>query len=442
MSELPAQFIENMRRMMPEEEFPAFLRSFDAPCARAVRSRLGSDTFPPDAEDAVPWCEAGHYLPPSSDAGACVLHEAGAWYLQEASAMVPAQVLAPRPGEKVLDLCAAPGGKSTQLAMLMQNEGLLVANEIVPSRAKILSSNIERMGCTNTIVTNAAPQQLSRVWPSLFDRILVDAPCSGEGMFRRHPEARAEWNADSPSLCAERQLSILDHAARMLRPGGRLVYSTCTFNDLENEGTVQAFLTAHPEFSLVPFSLPGLPACQGYLHIWPHQVRGEGHFCALFEKSADTEGVPVREAALPRPAKAEQPICDAFLRENIAVPVRADALFMGRAVRLPSFVPVLDGVRVLRLGLHLGEIKGKLFFPDHALAMALPCVRRFDVTEEQAVCYLRGEVINADVPFSGFCAPVYKGFQLGFGKASDGQIKNHYPKGLRRDLTQMKARNG
>lgn len=427
----PEGFLEQMKQMLGDA-FPAFLRSYEDAPARAVRTRDGR--FPFDAGENVPWEERGRYLPFFSRSGAEILHEAGAWYLQEASAMIPARVLAPEKGDKVLDLCAAPGGKSTQLSSLIGDGGLLVCNEYVPARAKILSSNVERMGCRNCVVVNAPPEKLSARWPGYFDRILVDAPCSGEGMFRRHPEARREWTASAPQACHERQLAILHEAAKMLRSGGRMVYSTCTFNSCENERTVERFLRDHPGFELVPFGVPGVGECEGMMHFYPHLMRGEGHFAALMQKT-EGEEKPCAEGNWPRPERALLSMAEAFLREKMPSCPRPDGLFGTKMTVLPSFLPPLDGIRVLRAGLRVGEASGKVFLPDHALSHAIACEQTVPLTREQAFAYLRGESIPWDGSLKGFCVVSYDGCSLGFGKISDGQIKNHYPKGLRRDLS-------
>lgn len=434
MNAFPAGWIEQLAPLLGGE-LPIFLRSYAQAPARAVRMRQG---VPPlrEAQGPVPWGENAWYLPPDSAAGAAPAHEAGGYYLQEPSAMAPAAALRPQPGEKVLDLCAAPGGKSTQLAAFMRGDGLLICNEPVPGRARILARNLERMGVQNAVAVCALPEELSPRWPAFFDKILVDAPCSGEGMFRRHPETRQEWSAAAPAGCAQRQRQILDHAAAMLRPGGRLAYSTCTFNATENEGVVEGFLSAHPEFSLVPFALPGLPPCDGTLRLWPHRVRGEGHFTALLEKKEDAPS-PRRPKAAPgapfSPADASsRALADPFLRDHIADPLSVDADFAGHLVMLPEGLPPLQGVKVLRLGLQLGEIRGKFFLPDHALALACAPKRPLPVTEDEARLFQQGHPLPVSSALHGYYTPTWQGLSLGWGKASGGQLKNHYPKGLRR----------
>lgn len=429
----PPAWIEQLKPLLGGQ-LPDFLESLRQPPARGVRMRPGLPPLP-EAQEAIPWAENGWYLPLDSDAGSRPLHEAGAYYLQEPSAMAAAAALHPRPGERVLDLCAAPGGKSTQLAAYMAGEGLLVCNEPVPARAKVLSRNMERMGVKNSVVVSALPESLSPLWPGYFDGILVDAPCSGEGMFRRHPETRQEWTPASPAGCAQRQQHILRHAAGMLRPGGRMVYSTCTLNETENEGVIRAFLRENPAFRLIPFQLPGLPGCGGMLRLWPHQIRGEGHFVALMEKQAASSSngpLTPRPAPLPAPGKAETALAMDFLKRHMASFPLPNADFAGHLAAVPADMPPLKGIRVLRAGLHLGEIRGRVFLPDHALALACPTLCPLAVDAREAAAYQRGEGLPVPEDRKGFCVPTLDGLSLGWGKAVDGLLKNHYPKGLRR----------
>lgn len=363
--------------------------------------------------------------------------------------MLPAAVLAARPGETVLDLCAAPGGKSTQLGAAMAGQGTLVCNEPVPARAQVLSRNLERMGVTNAAVICAEPERLAQAWPQLFDAVLVDAPCSGEGMFRRHPEARLEWDEGAPERCARRQRRILESALTMLRPGGRLCYSTCTFSPEENEQTVHALLAAHPELEPAPFQAQlsnerALAAPQGTLRLYPHEVAGEGHFVALLMKTAlaaDEAGLAGRPAALLPPdralATAPRPAMEAyaaFAQSAASGSLPAPNAALGDVLLCAPPLPPLQGLRVLRAGLHLGRTKGAVFAPDHALALAAPPnpLHSFPLDEPGARAYLRGETLPAPPEARSYGTVTYCGLALGFVKASDGQLKNHYPKGLRR----------
>lgn len=446
---LPEAFVSRMRSQLgPDAD--AYFAALEAPYQRGLRLNPRKP-LQPQAQSAVdgllepiPWHAAlGRYLTPESVAGADPLHEAGAYYLQEPSAMAPVSVLAPKPGERVLDLCAAPGGKSTQIADALQGEGLLVCNEPVPGRAKILSRNIERMGVCNALVVSAAPETLAPLWPQAFDAVLVDAPCSGEGMFRRHPETRSEWTEQSPAGCAARQSRILACAARMLRPGGRLVYSTCTLNYEENERVIAALLASDTQFHVMPFSLPAgvgrvLDAPEGMLRLYPHQVRGEGHFVALLGKRGQAASHAPFAPAADRLAAPDKPLLAAYNEfaksfQPACLP-RANAQLGAFLISCPE-LPPLAGIKTLRAGVQLGALKGKVFAPDHALAMALPlppALPALPLTHEQALLYQRGEALPAPDALAGYALATYMGLPLGFGKASGGQFKNHYPKGLRR----------
>jgi len=414
------------------DELPAFLHALEEPCQRGIRlnPRKQAQQQPQGLGEPVPWAANGYYLSYESNAGAVPLHEAGAWYLQEPSAMLPAAVLAPQPGEKVLDLCAAPGGKSTQLAAAMAGQGLLVCNEPVPKRALILSRNIERMGVTNALVVSAMPDKLAARWPEGFDAVQVDAPCSGEGMFRRHPETRAEWSPENAAGCAKRQAEILDAAALLVHPGGRMVYSTCTLNPVENEDTVAAFLQRHSDFTLTPFRLPGADAPEGMLTCYPHLMRGEGHFVALLHRQGQGTAVLPLDTSLPAPGKDQRQVYGSFAGKHAPAPTH---LLGDTLVSLPD-CPDVRGLKVLRCGMHLGSVKGKLFQPDHAWAVAdvSPDFPHVVLTDEQAVLYLRGEALTVPDALKGWVLAEYDGLCLGWGKCSDGQMKNHYPKGLRR----------
>lgn len=457
MNTLPEAYIAQMKRLLGEAGFFAYEQSLSQPVTRALRVNLllrpdGSLPCPVEGVgEAVPWAKGCCFVEGDARPGLSPLHEGGLFYLQEPSALSAVSVLAPQPGERVLDLCAAPGGKSTQIAGLMQGRGLLVCNEPVPSRAQILSRNVERMGVRNAIVTSAMPAQLDPRFPAFFDRILVDAPCSGEGMFRRQPEARDEWSAGSPRGCADRQLEILEAAAKMLAPGGALVYSTCTFNDTENEGVLARFTAAHPEFALEAFELPGLPSgSRGYVHLYPHEIRGEGHFVSLLRKAPDAPGAPENEEK-PRRAvkpargrgeqakKAQQPAI-AVPEDVLAPGVSFDRLHAagGSLWALPEGLDDLsrlDGLRVLRTGLLLAHAEGRRAEPDHALAMALtPCeaARTAELDEAQALAYQAGETLELGDLEPGYTLLTLRGVSLGFGKQAGGVMKNHYPKGLRR----------
>lgn len=472
---LPEKFLERMQNMLGEE-YPAFLESLSGKRYRALRlnplkTRIqeGKEKLP-FTLSPVPWTKNGFYYEEEEQPGKHPYHEAGLYYIQEPSAMAPvpclmeerASVVAiperreePALPERVLDLCAAPGGKSTQIAEYMRGRGMLITNEIHPQRAKILSENIERMGISNAIVLNETPESLSKRFIAFFDRILVDAPCSGEGMFRKNDNAGEEWSEENVALCAERQDGILDCAATMLRPGGRLVYSTCTFAPAEDEGSVSRFLETHPDFYL-----------EKEERLMPHKVKGEGHFLAVLHR----EGGQLKSAAAAGTEKSlSLKDCREFLdfaKEALAIP--AEELTEGKILlrfgeqlyMAPAETPSLRGLKVLRPGLHLGTVKKNRFEPSHALALFLKkgqavhavnlagdgiAVRKYlegqtltigagcDV--EMAHIITRGRMAaeqeNVSLP-KGWCLVCVDGYSLGWGKAAGAVLKNHYPKGLRK----------
>ncbi len=435
---LPAPFSDSMRALLGDEAAP-FFRALEAPYAAALRL----NPFRPGAEEAslpftdetVPWCPAGRYIRPDTRPGLSPLHAAGAYYIQEASAMAPAAALDAQPGELVLDLCAAPGGKSGQIAGALAGRGALIANEPDAARARLLAATMERLGVANALVTNAWPQELAARFPETFDAILVDAPCSGEGMFRREPDSRLEWREGSPAGCAARQAGILDQAALMLRPGGRLVYSTCTFNRAENEDTVSAFLDRHPDFAPEDFALPGVgESKEGCLRLWPHRVRGDGQFAARLRKAGSpAPAAPIRPGRIDRDIQARLAELKALApgwEGHVETPrflLRGDVL-----CALPGALPEFTGLKAPRCGLHLCRLGRGYIEPDHALAMALrpnEAARSAEFDEAQALRLLSGE--TAESAFKGWTLLTHRGMPLGWGKASGGVMKNHIPKGLR-----------
>lgn len=454
---LPKEFSERMKEMLGGE-YGEFLACWEKEKYQGLRVntlKAGAEELPeksPFTLSPVPWARDGWYYQASDQPGKHPYHEAGVYYIQEPSAMAPVEWLDVKPGERILDLCAAPGGKSTQIAARLQGEGLLVSNEIHPARAKILSENVERMGIRNAMVTNESPERMAEVFPGYFDRILVDAPCSGEGMFRKNTEACGEWSPENVILCAQRQDIIMDCAAAMLRPGGRLVYSTCTFAPLENEGTVSRFLSRHPDYSIICVDQaegmePGradwvdAPA-QGLertVRLWPHKLKGEGHYGAALRKAGPEDGFcrgfPVNgiEKSVQWKDCGEYP---AFQKEYLKVSWEGGYLKYGDQLYLiPPNMPAVKGLKVLRPGLHLGTLKKNRFEPSHALALALrpqESVRCWNLSADdpRAAAYLRGETFPA-AGEKGWYLIAVDGYSLGWGKLAGGVMKNHYPKGLR-----------
>lgn len=428
---LPKEFLIRMQKQLAEE-YPAFLQSLERP--RAVALRLnpmkGAQPSLPFELQGVPWEPNGYYYDTQAHPGLHPYHEAGVYYMQEASAMSAVALLNPKPGEKICDLCAAPGGKSTQIAGRMMGEGFLLCNEINPKRAKILSRNIERMGVGNALVTNEHPQTLENKYAGYFDRVLIDAPCSGEGMFRKEEAAITDWSEDTVRMCANRQREILHSGAQLVRPGGRLVYSTCTFAPEENEETVDAFLQTHPEFSPEPVDAPWFtPVGEGMFRLWPHRLFGEGHFVAVFRK-ADGEAAELtlqKAVDLPKEWKA-------FASElAIDLPEGKAVQFGQNLYWAPLGMPDIKGIKVVRPGLELGEITKGRFVPAHALALWLKTatnMQDYSADSQSIKAYLHGDVIPSDV--KGWCLVTVDNCTLGWGKGDGKILKNHYPKGLRR----------
>ena len=431
MHDLPKLFIQNMKKQLPENEWEAFFAVYNEKPYKAVRlnplkgDRQSLAKLLPFLGESVPWEENGFYTG-KEKLGGNPFHFAGLFYSQEPSAMSAAPLLEVQAGERVLDLCSAPGGKGTQLASKMQGEGIIVLNEPISSRAKILSQNIERMGITNAVVCSELPEKLYEKFVGYFDKILVDAPCSGEGMFRKNAdEALSEWSEENIALCTERQKKILNEATKMLRKGGRLVYSTCTFATAEDEGQVCDYLKNHPEMRLLKQE-----------KLYPHKIKGEGHFVALFEKTDGEEGKPLR-ALRPAVGRASEQAYRDFEKSALAS-YKAKNLHEVNGVlyALPDSVFDWKGLQVLRVGVRLGEVKNGRFEPNHSLAVALKkeaFKNAVDLaeTDGRVEKYLRGETFEAEIQ-NGWCAVCLAGYPLGWGKAVNGTVKNHFPKGLRK----------
>ncbi len=429
---LPTDFLQRMKIQLGEE-FSDYLESLERPRAVALRLNPLKGQAPqlPFAKESVPWEPMGYYYDPEARPGLHPYHEAGVYYLQEASAMSAVAMLDPQPGERICDLCAAPGGKSTQIAGRLAGEGFLLCNEWSPKRAKILSRNIERLGIANALVTNAHPQALAEKYPGYFDRVLIDAPCSGEGMFRKEEAAVTDWSQETVQMCARRQKEILHSGADLVRPGGRLVYSTCTFAPEENEQMIMWFLENHPQFTSETIYAPWFtPAGEGMFRLLPHKLLGEGHFVAVLRKSGTQEAqMPsmVKEEPLPKEWKA-------FARElGITLPAGKAVMFGQNLYWVREETPDLRGIKVVRPGLELGEIKKDRFEPAHALALWLhhaAVIENVAAESAEIKAYMNGQTIPSCQ--KGWCLVQVDGFSIGWGKGDGRVLKNHYPKGLRR----------
>ncbi len=420
---LPEDFKARMRLQLGAE-YDAFVSEYEKPPLHGFRVntlKISADELHslfPFSLGTVDWCPTGFYCDAAARVGKHPASRAGLLYSQEPSAMVAVEELNPLPGERVLDLCAAPGGKSTHIAAKLCGEGLLLANEISAQRTAALCENLERMGVKNAVVTNMPPKNLEKHFPLFFDKILVDAPCSGEGMFRRDSEAARCWSAEHVRSCALRQLNILGSAAPMLRGGGTLVYSTCTFSCEENEEVCEKFLKSRPDFTLVSSR-----------RIMPHTHKGEGHFAAKFVKKGNER--------LDRPAlseAADASLYRKFAEENLFAPPDGNfTAFGGRLYLTPENFGSLDGLKIMRAGLYLGENKKGRFEPSHALCMSLKkdgFVRTVSLSDAETDEFYSGAALTVGAG-RGYCAALWNDFPVGWGKTVDGVFKNHIPKYLR-----------
>lgn len=481
MMNLPIEFEKKMKAFLGNE-WDDFLYSYDNNRFQALRFNTLKVQSPEERmrilkvlgispDKKVSWADEAYYFDENVRPGKHPYHEMGLYYIQEPSAMSAAALLAPKPGMRVLDLCAAPGGKSTQLATYLGDSGLLVSNEINTQRSRILSQNIERMGIKNAIVTNEDSFVLASHFPGFFNAIQVDAPCSGEGMFRKLPEAIEQWSMENVAICAARQKEILDNAAVMLKPGGTIVYSTCTFSKEENENVIEYFLERHPDFTLEEME-----------RFWPHKVDGEGHFVAKLvrrgsvnELGADYDVCEdscnkVEDTGLkadrktkknknsknrknetkPALTKENMKLLSEFLDETISEDMAAWiknsrlVMFGEQLYRLPDMEVDIKGLKVQRAGLHIGEFKKQRFEPSHSLALALKLSEAKNVVkltwdDPQTTGFFNGQsVMLSDEQTAeckkGWALVCVDGYTAGWGKVNGTQVKNHYPKGLRNKI--------
>ncbi|MBQ7314456.1 MAG: hypothetical protein IJW83_00395 [Clostridia bacterium] len=451
---LPDGFLKRMRPLLGEDFAPLIEALTEQEPVRAMRRTSKGRSLSPDAllsdfaPTPVPYEADGFYFV-GEGIGHTPAHHAGAIYVQDPGAMAAVAAVDIAPDARIVDLCAAPGGKSSQAQRALGEDGFLLANEIHPSRAKTVVSNVERLGMLRTMVTNLDTGTLCSLYDGYFDLAIVDAPCSGEGMFRKNEQALTEWSEEGVARCAERQAVILDHAATMVRPGGRILYSTCTFSPEENELCIDAFLDRHPDYTLVaphprvlPYTKPGLDL--PYKHIqqvdfcrrfYPHIAPGEGQFFAVLQRTdgANLSTMLYKDASFPC-QKTQKACIESFLKEHIDRPASLELRIVGdRPVLCPRGIAVPPRA-VFSAGVLVGEVRGERVLPHHQLFSALGHAFRRSVElhdgDERIAAYLRGEEI-ADVGDDGFCAVRYEGVTIGGGKRSGHRVKNHYPKGLR-----------
>ncbi|MGN0367251.1 MAG: RsmF rRNA methyltransferase first C-terminal domain-containing protein [Wujia sp.] len=454
--ELPVLFEENMKTLLGEE-YDSYKECLDHPMYHGIRvntSKISVEEFlkiQPFHLKPIPWCENGFYYDETVDKPSKhPFYYAGLYYIQEPSAMTPANVIPVTPGDRVLDICAAPGGKSTELAAKLKGKGILVSNDISASRAKALLKNLEVFGIENALIVSEAPYKLAERFPAYFDKILIDAPCSGEGMFRKSVSMITAWENNGNQLFADLQRQILEQAVKMLKPGGTLLYSTCTFAPLENEQSIEYLLSLDESLELVDFEKyqdfdcghpqwgnTGNEELKKCARLWPHKIEGEGHFVCLVKKQGITSNqsnygdYAIRKAKLPDFVREFLSHVNRPFTEN-RFEISADKLYY-----IPESFPQVKGLRILRCGLYMGEIKKNRFEPSQSLAMVLKdeefdnCLH-LDTDDQRVLRYLKGETIDYGEDIKdGYVLVCVDRYPLGWGKASRGSLKNKYLPGWR-----------
>ncbi len=452
---IPEAFKVRMKNMLGDD-YADFIAALE--CGEAVRgARVNlvkcDEGYIPDIDglhaEKIPYAAAGYILRGEGAVGHSAEHHAGMIYMQDPGAMAALTALDISPEWWVADLCAAPGGKSSQIAERLGEGGFLLSNEYVPKRAKIMVGNFERLGISRAMVTSLDTAKIAELYREAFDLVVADAPCSGEGMFRKSEEARSEWSVGAVVACATRQGEILDNAYKILKCGGKLLYSTCTWSREENEGAVLAFLKRHPDMRLIPVkeelaqaTRAGIEVEVGYnlglaRRFYPHISEGEGQFIALMEKCGEpsyTQTILYKES-VKAPSREEMRVVEDFFRDNLT-----DRPY-GRLIKsqeniliIPHGCPLIP-YSVFMSGVLVGEVRRGILHPSHhffsVYGRLFKIQINLDKTDLRCESYLRGEEIDADVGRSGWCAVMYRDVPLGGGKVSGGRVKNHYPKGLR-----------
>ncbi len=459
--EYPKEFLSRMEELLGDE-MPDFLGASLSDATRALHVneiKTTPDTLCSRLDfslSTIPYASDGFYLESEERAGRHPLHHAGGFYMQEPSAMAPVTCLPLYAGMRVLDLCAAPGGKSTQVANRIGPEGLLVSNEIMSARAAVLAGNLERMGLTNAVVTNTDAATLAARYPAAFDAVVVDAPCSGEGMFRKDPVAVENWNLGNVDVCAARQREILPYAVQMMRPGGYLLYSTCTFSLQENEEMLAWLLSTCPDLTLLPVPQAVVASTHAAVYLtdcdpavaeaiascarrfYPHTGRGEGQFMAVMQRSADADTAPaprkLKHDVTPltrEEARVWEDFCRQTFRADVALPV--PQMFKGSITLLPFDLRTAADITYAR-GVRAGRVEKGRLIPDHWLfsAYGRAFARTIDLAPDdpRTTAYLRGETFPCELT-DGWACVLVAGCPLGGIKVTGGIAKNHYPKGLR-----------
>jgi len=448
---IPSDFKKKFQALMEPWEYDEFISALSCERVTGIRvNRLKVNlaewySMSPFKVEPVPWADGGYYLGEEERPGIHPYYHAGLYYIQEPSAMFPPGLLETGPNDRVLDLCAAPGGKTVGLAMDMHNKGFILSNDINPKRIKALVKNIELFGIVNTVVANESPERLASVYEDFFNKILLDMPCSGEGMFRKDPEACKSWNRYKAEEMQSMQRKIFDSAYRMMAPGGTLVYSTCTFSPEENEQNVSWALEKYPDLYLKeikktggiesgrPDWSDGNAELLKTARLWPHKVRGEGHFAALFGKQGIYRGYDSVDYPRTEPVKSFLEFCDGMLH---TIPSGAYELRGAEFHMPPSGYVNHYGIKTIKTGLYLGFEAYEKFEPSQSFAMALEWsnIKRkesFSVNDADLIRYLRGETLSR-YGEKGYIALGVEGYPIGWGKIEENGLKNLYPKGWRR----------
>jgi len=457
---LPLEFLEKMKKLLGEDEYRNFMDSFDKPRFYGLRIntlKIRVEDFikiSPFKLTPVPWTKDGFYYSGDFSPGKHPYYNAGLYYIQEPSAMYPGYIADARPGERILDLCAAPGGKTVQLAAGLDGKGILVSNDINPDRVKALVKNIELSGIKNAVVTNESPDNLARKFGAFFDKVLVDAPCSGEGMFRKDEEAQKSWSNFKSDKCAVMQRDILESVDKLLKPGGYLIYSTCTFSPEEDEMMISEFLHKHRDYTICdipkcggvddgrPQWSDGNPELLKTSRLWPHKLDGEGHFTAMLKKSESLSdyGQP-HVSGQNVSGKMDKALLDEFLKftaKNFNCEINGRFELIGNHLYcLPLETPSLDGLKIAKFGWYLGEFNKGKFNPSHSMVISLKKedinnVLDLSSSSNEVLSYLKGETLIREGVNDGLTCVCVDGYTLGWAKCSGGVIKNQYPKGWRR----------
>ena len=446
---LPERFKERMSELLGDE-YAAFEDALALPGVRAIRVngvKITTEDFLTKTKlDLSPISYAAEgFIPADCDGiGRTAEHHAGMFYVQDPGAMATVKSAKIEKGWRVLDACAAPGGKASQLAEAVGDDGFILANEFVPKRAKIIVSNFERLGIKNAMIVSLDTKKISEMFSSYFDLVLCDAPCSGEGMFRKYDEAITEWSEENVQSCALRQIEILENCQKTVKDGGYLLYSTCTYSKEENEGVISKFLAVHPEFCLCEISdgvravtADGLDGFDKARRFYPHLQKGEGQFIALMKKDENQGNLPtlLYKDSAKSPSKDEIAVVNKFISDNLNCKISGRLIKWGEGVAIvPHDLPIPQN-GVFMPGVMLGEVKKGVLTPHHQLFSAygkdFKRLQNLKSDDSRVQKYLRGEEIDTEIADNGYCAILYEGVSLGGGKIVNGKIKNHYPKGLR-----------